>query len=129
MLLHFRFALVQDQRETLRSAYEDPYCHGRVTRDFQPYVALGKWLRASGHAVTICTSVRSEVFVAEHGLSYAYLNDDLLARLRAGRSTVICPFFGDQPFWGWRVHGLGVGSEPIPQKKLPPTGWLRHSVK
>ncbi|HUF26315.1 MAG TPA: glycosyltransferase, partial [Gemmatimonadaceae bacterium] len=40
------------------------------------------------------------------------------AGLRAGRPTVICPFFGDQPFWGWRVHELGVGSEPIPQKKL-----------
>ena len=40
------------------------------------------------------------------------------AGLRAGRPTVICPFFGDQPFWGRRVHELGVGSEPIPQKKL-----------
>jgi sterol 3beta-glucosyltransferase len=40
------------------------------------------------------------------------------AGLRAGRPTVICPFFGDQPFWGWRVRELGVGSEPIPQKKL-----------
>lgn len=25
------------------------------------------------------------------------------AGLRAGRPTVICPFFGDQPFWGRRV--------------------------
>ncbi|MEO0534941.1 MAG: glycosyltransferase [Cyanobacteria bacterium P01_A01_bin.123] len=40
------------------------------------------------------------------------------AGLRAGRPTVICPFFGDQPFWGQRVHALGVGSKPIPQKKL-----------
>jgi sterol 3beta-glucosyltransferase len=40
------------------------------------------------------------------------------AGLRAGRPTVICPFFGDQPFWGRRVHDLGVGSTPIPQKKL-----------
>lgn len=40
------------------------------------------------------------------------------AGLRAGRPTVICPFFGDQPFWGQRVHDLGVGSKPIPQKKL-----------
>ncbi|NES43877.1 MAG: glycosyltransferase family 1 protein, partial [Moorea sp. SIO2C4] len=29
-----------------------------------------------------------------------------------------CPFFGDQPFWGERVHALGVGSKPIPQKTL-----------
>ena len=40
------------------------------------------------------------------------------AGLRAGRPTVICPFFGDQPFWGKTVHKLGVGSKPIPQKKL-----------
>ena len=40
------------------------------------------------------------------------------AGLRAGCPTIICPFFGDQPFWGQRVHQLGVGSEPIPQKKL-----------
>lgn len=40
------------------------------------------------------------------------------AGLRAGRPTVICSFFGDQPFWGRRVHELGVGSAPIPQKKL-----------
>ncbi|PEN11466.1 UDP-glucose--sterol glucosyltransferase [Longibacter salinarum] len=42
------------------------------------------------------------------------------AGLRAGRPTVICPFFGDQPFWGRRVHALGVGPEPIPQKQLTP---------
>ena len=40
------------------------------------------------------------------------------AGLRAGKPTVICPFFGDQPFWGWRMHSLGVGSPPIPQKRL-----------
>ena len=40
------------------------------------------------------------------------------AGLRAGCPTIICPFFGDQPFWGQRVQALGVGSKPIPQKKL-----------
>lgn len=40
------------------------------------------------------------------------------AGLRAGRPTIICPFFGDQPFWGQRVAQLGVGSAPIPQRKL-----------
>ena len=40
------------------------------------------------------------------------------AGLRAGRPTIICPFFGDQPFWGRRVADLGVGAAPIPQKKL-----------
>ena len=40
------------------------------------------------------------------------------AGFRAGVPTVVCPFFGDQPFWGKRVAALGVGSDPVPQKKL-----------
>ena len=40
------------------------------------------------------------------------------AGLRAGRPTVICPFIGDQGFWGNRVRTLGVGPAPLPQKKL-----------
>ncbi|WDP93356.1 MAG: glycosyltransferase family 1 protein [Desulfobacter sp.] len=40
------------------------------------------------------------------------------AGLRAGRPAVIVPFFGDQPFWGRRVHRLGAGPGPIPLKKL-----------
>lgn len=40
------------------------------------------------------------------------------AGLRAGVPSVICPFFGDQPFWGRRVAALGAGPAPIAQKKL-----------
>ncbi|QDV36180.1 glycosyltransferase [Tautonia plasticadhaerens] len=40
------------------------------------------------------------------------------AGLGAGRPTGICPFFGDQPYWGRVVSGVGVGPEPIPQKRL-----------
>lgn len=40
------------------------------------------------------------------------------AGLRAGRPTIVCPFLVDQPYWGARVQALGVGSQPIPQKKL-----------
>jgi sterol 3beta-glucosyltransferase len=40
------------------------------------------------------------------------------AGLRAGKPTIICPFFGDQPFWGRRVFELGVGPRPILQKQL-----------
>ncbi|HOW66971.1 MAG TPA: glycosyltransferase [Candidatus Paceibacterota bacterium] len=38
--------------------------------------------------------------------------------LRAGKPTVICPFFGDQPFWGRRLYELGVGPRPLAQKRL-----------
>jgi UDP:flavonoid glycosyltransferase YjiC (YdhE family) len=40
------------------------------------------------------------------------------AAIRAGKPQVICPFVGDQSFWGRRVADLGVGSPPIPQAKL-----------
>lgn len=40
------------------------------------------------------------------------------AGLRAGKPTLIAPYFGDQPFWGERVHELGVGPAPIKQKTL-----------
>jgi len=40
------------------------------------------------------------------------------AGLKAGVPSVVVPFFGDQPFWGQRVADLGVGTKPIPRKKL-----------
>jgi sterol 3beta-glucosyltransferase len=40
------------------------------------------------------------------------------AALRAGKPMVICPFVGDQPFWGRRVAALGVGPAPIAQRRL-----------
>jgi len=40
------------------------------------------------------------------------------AGLRAGRPSVITPLFGDQPFWGRRVHDLGAWPEPVRQKSL-----------
>ncbi|KAJ7559367.1 hypothetical protein O6H91_04G082100 [Diphasiastrum complanatum] len=36
------------------------------------------------------------------------------AGLKAACPTTIVPFFGDQPFWGDRVHLRGVGPLPIP---------------
>jgi UDP:flavonoid glycosyltransferase YjiC (YdhE family) len=40
------------------------------------------------------------------------------AALRSGKPTVICPFVGDQSFWGSRVAAPGVGPAPIPQGQL-----------
>lgn len=40
------------------------------------------------------------------------------AALRAGKPSVICPFFGDQPFWARRIHALGVGTAPLGMKKI-----------
>ena len=40
------------------------------------------------------------------------------AGLRAGVPSIVIPFFGDQPFWGQRIADLGLGTKPIPRKKL-----------
>lgn len=40
------------------------------------------------------------------------------AALRAGVPSVVCPFFGDQPYWGARVHALGAGPRPLPARDL-----------
>lgn len=40
------------------------------------------------------------------------------AALRAGKPQIICPFVGDQFFWGRRVADLGISPLPIPQIKL-----------
>lgn len=44
------------------------------------------------------------------------------AGLRAGRPSIICPFFGDQPFWADRIHALGAGPRPLPQSRLTANG-------
>ncbi|WP_310618541.1 glycosyltransferase [Flexibacterium corallicola] len=49
--------------------------------DVQPYIALGKGLKAAGHHVVLVTSERFREFVQENGLTYGYMNDDLLAIL------------------------------------------------
>jgi len=40
------------------------------------------------------------------------------AAMRAGRASVVLPFFADQPFWGRRVAALGVGPTPVPVQDL-----------
>jgi sterol 3beta-glucosyltransferase len=40
------------------------------------------------------------------------------AGLAAGRPSLITPFFGDQRFWGHRVHKIGAGPAPLPQKMI-----------
>lgn len=40
------------------------------------------------------------------------------ASLRAGLPTIICPFFGDQPFWARQVAHLGAGPLGLDRKAL-----------
>lgn len=46
--------------------------------DIQPFIALGKGLRSAGYEVAVCTSEGYQAFVEEHGLHYAYVNNELL---------------------------------------------------
>jgi sterol 3beta-glucosyltransferase len=50
------------------------------------------------------------------------------ASLRAGKPMVVCPFVGDQTFWGRRVAALGVGPSPIPTGKLTPVS-LANAIR
>ncbi len=58
--------------------------------DVEPFVALGKGLKRARHEVALCTSVSFEKMVTRHGLTYAYVNDELLklAGTREGRSAM-----------------------------------------
>ena len=38
--------------------------------------------------------------------------------LRWGRPSLICPVFGDQPYWGRRVARMGAGPAPLRAQKL-----------
>ena len=46
----------------------------------------------------------------------------------AGIPQIIVPFFGDQPFWGQRIFGMGAGPRPIPRSKLN-ADRLEHAVR
>lgn len=48
--------------------------------------------------------------------------------LKAGVPNVIVPITADQAFWGRRVEKLGVGSRPIPLRRLTSAG-LAHSLE
>ncbi|WP_224007835.1 glycosyltransferase [Aureimonas sp. SA4125] len=40
------------------------------------------------------------------------------ASLCAGKASVVCPKFGDQPFWARRLQALGAAPEPLPFRLL-----------
>jgi UDP:flavonoid glycosyltransferase YjiC (YdhE family) len=40
------------------------------------------------------------------------------AAIRAGVPSIVVPFHGDQPFWADLTYKLGVGTRPIPRRRL-----------
>lgn len=58
--------------------------------DVQPFVALGKRLQQAGHDVAVCASSGFAPWIKEHGLGYAYMNNDIvdLVNSDAGRRAM-----------------------------------------
>lgn len=50
------------------------------------------------------------------------------AGLRAGIPQVVVPFMADQPFWGSRVHAIGVAPKPIRVRQLSVEGMVGAMV-
>ncbi|MBI5029763.1 MAG: glycosyltransferase family 1 protein [Chloroflexi bacterium] len=94
-----------------------------VTLANQRAVLLGGWAAAHerdlpSHIYAIDSAPHDWLFprvaaVVHHGGA-----GTTAAGLRAGCPSVILPFMGDQPYWGQRVHVLGVGPKPILPKEL-----------
>jgi sterol 3beta-glucosyltransferase len=88
--------------------------------------SVGIFQRADGQSITQLHCFSRHVVPRPHDWLFPLMSavvhhggaGTTAAGLRAGRPSFICPFIGDQPFWGRRVYQLGVGPKPIPQKKL-----------
>jgi sterol 3beta-glucosyltransferase len=46
--------------------------------DIQPFIALGKGLKAAGYEVAVCSSEGFKSFIEEHGLHYLHMDNELL---------------------------------------------------
>ena len=51
--------------------------------DIQPFIALGQGLQAAGHQVALCTAEGYRSFVEEHGVPYAYMDNEFLAIIQS----------------------------------------------
>lgn len=69
--------------------------------DVQPYVALGKGLIVAGHKVTICTCAEFKSCVTSHGITYAFMNDDVLQFMRSDDAKIAMETGGNlwEMFW------------------------------
>jgi sterol 3beta-glucosyltransferase len=58
--------------------------------DIQPFVALGRRLRDTGHDVSVCASASFAPWIQGHGLGYAPMNDDIIELVNsdAGRRAL-----------------------------------------
>lgn len=51
--------------------------------DIQPFIALGQGLQAAGHEIALCTAEGYRPFVEEHGVPYAFMDNEFLAMIQS----------------------------------------------
>lgn len=51
--------------------------------DIQPFIALGQGLQRAGHQVVLCTAEGYRSFVEEHGVPYAFMDNEFLAIIQS----------------------------------------------
>jgi UDP:flavonoid glycosyltransferase YjiC (YdhE family) len=86
-------------------------------------VLLGGWAEAerlgsSDQILTLTAAPHDWLFPRVSAVVHHGGAGTTAAGLRAGRPTLVIPFYADQPFWGRRVHALGAGPQPLSPKKL-----------
>ncbi|XP_022758606.1 sterol 3-beta-glucosyltransferase UGT80A2-like isoform X3 [Durio zibethinus] len=80
------------------------FCFLDLATNYEPPESLIRWLEVGPKPIYIGFGS-----LVHHGGA-----GTTAAGLRAACPTTIVPFFGDQPFWGEKVHARGVGPAPIP---------------
>ncbi|KAL4609749.1 hypothetical protein ACB092_08G003800 [Castanea dentata] len=80
------------------------FCFLDLASNYQPPESLVEWLAAG----------KKPIYIGFGSLVHHGGAGTTAAGLKAACPTAVVPFFGDQPFWGERVHARGVGPAPIP---------------
>jgi sterol 3beta-glucosyltransferase len=96
-----------------------------VTRSGQRAVVASGWGRLGGVELSssvhfIETAPHDKLFPMMSAIVHHGGAGTTAAALRAGKPNLVCPLFGDQPFWGRLIHELGAGPAPIPLNNLTP---------
>jgi sterol 3beta-glucosyltransferase len=99
----------------------------------QRAILLGGWGEAGGlespdHILTLTSAPHDWLFPRVSAVVHHGGAGTTAAGLRAGKPTLVVPFFADQPFWGRRIHELGAGPEPVSPKELT-AGRLAQAIQ
>ncbi|KAL4356805.1 hypothetical protein AHAS_Ahas09G0123400 [Arachis hypogaea] len=84
------------------------FCFLNLASDYEPPISLLEWLEEGEK------EGKKPIYIGFGSLVHHGGAGTTAVGLRAACPTIIVPFFGDQPFWGERVHAKGVGRAPIP---------------